>query len=140
MERAHGARDPRILGDRTTPIDPAYHSAAMTRSEFEALVREAIMEVPEPFASALDDVAVVVQERTPRGERDLYGLFVGAALDEPEARFGTLPPKIEVYMHPMVDHFTHAAELVEEIRITVLHELGHYLGISERRLDELGYA
>jgi predicted Zn-dependent protease with MMP-like domain len=109
------------------------------RDTFEGLVAEAVAAVPEPFATALAEVAVVVEERAPADEPRLYGLYVGVPHTAPEGVFGALPPRIAVYMHPLMDDCASARELVEEIRITVLHELGHHLGMGEDRLEELGY-
>lgn len=107
--------------------------------EFERLVGEAIDAVPEPFASALDEVAVVVEHRAPRDMGSLYGLYIGVPLTEGFEVSGMLPAHIAVYMHPLLDHCHSEAEVIEQIRVTVLHELGHHLGFDERRLDELGY-
>jgi predicted Zn-dependent protease with MMP-like domain len=111
----------------------------MGREEFEDLVAEAMDQVPEPFASALDDVAVVVEERAPAGWGSLYGLYQGVPLTEGPLPSGVLPARISVYMHPLLEHARSDAEIVEQVRITVLHELGHHLGFDEDRLDELGY-
>jgi predicted Zn-dependent protease with MMP-like domain len=109
------------------------------RPGFERLVAEALDDVPEPFASALDEVAVVVEESPPPEDPRLYGLYLGASLLEPELRPGSLPPRIALYMGPLLQDCDDEHELREEIRVTVLHELGHHLGMDERRLDELGY-
>lgn len=111
----------------------------MGRDEFELLVGRAIDEVPEPFAAALDEVAVVVEERAPAEWGALYGLYTGVPLTEGVIPAGMLPPRIAVYMHPLLDHYRDEAALVEQVRITVLHELGHHLGFDEDRLEELGY-
>lgn len=108
--------------------------------EFERLVAVAIDDVPEPFASALDEVAVVVEERSPADAPDLYGLYTGVPLIEGPPFSGTLPARIAVYRDPLAQHCRDRAELVEQVRVTVLHELGHHLGLDEDRLDELGYA
>ena len=107
------------------------------RDDFEQLVQRAIDEVPEPFSAALDEVAVVVEEHSPPGQ-SLYGLYTGVPLTLGDAT-GAMPPRITVYMHPLLDHSATAEEVVREVRITVLHELGHHLGFDERRLHELGY-
>jgi predicted Zn-dependent protease with MMP-like domain len=87
--------------------------------------------LPPELARGLENVAVVVEEQNPE-EPELYGLF-----DEPPY----LPARIAIYKRPLVEAFGHDPErLEEEIRITVLHELAHYFGIDEDRLDELGYA
>jgi len=98
-------------------------------STFEEHVRAALDSLPPPIARALENVAVVVEEQN-REEPDLYGLF-----EEPPG----LPAKIAIYRRPLVEDFPDPAELVAQIRITVLHELAHYFGIDEERLAELGY-
>ena len=98
---------------------------------FEDHVRAALDSLPSELARGLENVAVVVEEQN-AGEPDLYGLF-----DEPEY----LPAKIAIYRRPLLEDFGDDTQALErEIRITVLHELAHYFGIDESRLDELGYA
>jgi predicted Zn-dependent protease with MMP-like domain len=99
-------------------------------SSFEEHVRVALDALPADLARRLENVAVVVEEENPE-EPDIYGLF-----DEPEY----LPARIAIYRRPLVEDFGHdPAALEREIRITVLHELAHYFGIDEDRLEELGY-
>ena len=105
---------------------------------FEALVEEAVEDIPEPFASALDHVALIVDHHAVG--RSLYGLYEGHPLTTGTIPSGAIPPRITIYMHPMVDHFRDPAELRHQVRVTVLHELGHHMGLGEDRLDELGYA
>lgn len=105
---------------------------------FERLVGEAVEEIPEPFSSALDDVALIVDEQA--RDRSLYGLYEGHPITTGTIPSGAIPPRITIYMHPMVDHFRSPEELRHQVRVTVLHELGHHLGLDEDRLDELGYA
>ena len=98
---------------------------------FEDHVRAALDSLPAEIARGLENVAVVVEEQNAE-EPDLYGLF-------DEAPY--LPARIAIYRRPLLDDFgDDPAELEREIRITVLHELAHYFGIDEKRLDELGYA
>jgi predicted Zn-dependent protease with MMP-like domain len=97
---------------------------------FEEHVRRALDELPPAIAKALENVAVVVEEEAP-DDPDLFGLWESAEY---------LPDKITIYRRPLVESFPDPAELEEEIRITVLHELAHYFGIDEERLDELGYS
>jgi predicted Zn-dependent protease with MMP-like domain len=97
---------------------------------FETHVRRALDSLPPRVAAKLENVAVVVEEENP-DDPDLFGLF-----EQPE----WLPARISVYRRPLQEEFgDDAAVLEEEIRITVLHELAHYFGIDEGRLDELGY-
>ena len=98
---------------------------------FDDHVRRALDSLPPGLAARLENVAVVVEEEN-REEPDLYGLF-----DEPEF----LPARISIYRRPLeADFGADPAALEEEIRITVLHELAHFFGLDEDRLDELGYA
>jgi predicted Zn-dependent protease with MMP-like domain len=97
---------------------------------FEEHVRRALDSLPPDLAGKLENVAVVVEDENPE-EPDLFGLF-----DEPEY----LPARITVYRRPLQEEFgDDPAALEQEIRITVLHEVAHYFGIDEERLDELGY-
>ncbi len=106
---------------------------------FEDVVDAALAELPPEIAAALANVALVVEERNDE-EPDLYGLFEGIPLVDGGPQPGDLPNRIAIYRRPLVEDFPDPAELREEIRITVLHELGHAIGLDEDRLDELGYA
>ena len=98
---------------------------------FEQHVRAALDALPPELARGLENVAVVVEEEN-AAEPDLYGLF---------EELPYLPARIAIYRRPLVEDFGHDPRALEdEIRITVLHELAHYFGIDEDRLDELGYA
>ena len=97
---------------------------------FEEHVRRALDELPPQLAKALENVAVVVEDEAP-GDPDLFGLWESAEY---------MPDKITIFRKPLVQAFPDPAELEDEIRITVLHELAHYFGIDEDRLDELGYS
>jgi len=93
--------------------------------QFDEHVRRALDALPADLARGLENVAVVVEDEHP-GEPDLFGLFEEAPY---------LPAKVTIYRRPLED----PGELEHEIRITVLHELAHYFGIDEDRLDQLGY-
>jgi len=97
---------------------------------FEEHVRQALDALPPELARGLKNVAVVVEEENAQ-EPDLLGLFEEAPY---------MPAKVTIYRLPLEADFGDDPELLEhEIRITVLHELAHYFGIDEERLDELGY-
>ena len=98
--------------------------------DFEEHVRRALDTLPPELARKLENVAVVVEEQDPQ-DPDLFGLFE----EEPY-----LPAKVTIFRRPLVEEFSDPRELEREIRITVLHEVAHYFGIDEARLDELGYA
>jgi len=98
---------------------------------FEEHVRRALDSLPPQLAKGLENVAVVIEEEDPE-DPDLFGLWESSEY---------LPDRISIYRRPLVEEFgDDPAELEREIRITVLHELAHYFGIDEDRLDELGYA
>ena len=97
---------------------------------FEEHVQRALDSLPPKFARALDNVAVVIEDEN-AAEPDLYGLFEGGG--------DYMPDKVTVYRLPLEGDYPDEAELEAEIRVTVLHELGHYFGLDEDRLDELGY-
>ena len=96
---------------------------------FDEHVRAALDSLPPQLASALENVAIVIEGENAE-EPDLYGLF-----DQPEY----MPAKISIYRKPLEEDFPDAAELEEQIRITVLHELAHYFGFEEDRIADLGY-
>jgi predicted Zn-dependent protease with MMP-like domain len=96
---------------------------------FDDHVRRALDSLPPQIAAALENVAVVVEEQDP-DDPGLFGLW---------ETHPYLPDKITIFRRPLVEAFRDPVELEEEIRITVLHELAHYFGIDEDRLDELGF-
>ena len=105
---------------------------------FDDVVRAALDELPPEIAAGLRNVAVVVEEENAE-DPDLYGLFEGVPLTEGGPDAGDLPNRIAIYRCPLEADFPDEDELRDEIRITVLHELGHYFGLDEDRLAELGY-
>jgi predicted Zn-dependent protease with MMP-like domain len=112
-------------------IDPA---------QFEELVGQAIDLVPDRFADALEEIAIVVEDAAPPEMGRLYGLYHGVPRSRPEGHgWGELPPRISIYRLPLTHDFPRPEDLVEQVRITVLHEIGHHLGMDEDQLEELGY-
>jgi predicted Zn-dependent protease with MMP-like domain len=105
---------------------------------FEEHVRAALDSLPPHLAVALENVAVVVRDEYP-GDPDLFGLYEGTPLPERTSAAVELPDQITIYRLPLEESFPNPQELEEEIRVTVLHELAHYFGIDEERLEQLGY-
>jgi predicted Zn-dependent protease with MMP-like domain len=105
---------------------------------FDDVVRAALDELPPEIAAALENVAVVVEDENP-DDPDLFGLYHGVPLTERGDVAGLPPDTISIYRIPLEEWFPDPSDLREEIRITVLHELGHYFGLDEDRLAELGY-
>ena len=115
--------------------------------DFYELVERALEGLPPELSELLDNVAIVVDEwpeySTPLVTEDtantLYGLYEGVPLTERGAGYhGMLPDKITIFRGPLERNFRRA-ELEEQIRITVVHEIAHHFGIDEDRLEELGW-
>lgn len=123
--------------------------AKMERPDFERVLRKAIDELPEIFREALVNVAIVVEDRPPAWllrelgvppDQTLYGFYHGIPLPERSVQdSGILPDKISIYRHPLEEDFPDPETLVDEIRITLLHEIGHYFGMDEEELARLDY-
>jgi len=115
--------------------------------DFYELVERALEGLPPELSELLDNVAIVVDDwpdySTPLVTADpydtLYGLYEGIPLTERSAGYhGMLPDKITIFRGPLERDFRRA-ELEEQIRITVVHEVAHHFGIDEDRLEELGW-
>lgn len=105
---------------------------------FEDRVQRAVESLPPELTAALRNLEISVEDEHP-DDPDLFGLYEGVPLPERGDWAGALPDRIRIFRVPLVESFPDPAELEEEIRVTVLHELAHYFGIDENRLDELGY-
>lgn len=111
----------------------------MPRSRFEVLVSEALDQVPAEFAAAMDNVVVLVEEHNDEAP-DILGLYHGVALTERTSHYGgVLPDRISIYREPILAMCENEDEVVEEVLITVVHELGHHFGLDDQRLHELGW-
>jgi predicted Zn-dependent protease with MMP-like domain len=116
----------------------------INRREFQELVREALTDLPEEFARAIENVAVVVEEEPTAEdlesvgldpeEDDLFGLYQGVPLPERTTHYEALPDRIAVYRLPILWACDTREQVKAEVRTTVIHELGHYFGLPE---DEL---
>src|SRR4051812_34944301 len=109
---------------------------------FDALVDRALDGIPDELATLVQNVVVLVEDEPPDGEPDdLLGLYDGIALTERDSTMGgQLPDRIFVFRGPLLDMCESEDELVEEVRITVVHEIAHHFGIDDDRLHGLGYA
>jgi predicted Zn-dependent protease with MMP-like domain len=109
--------------------------------DFEEHVRRALDSIPPDLRRAMQNVEVVVEDQNPE-DPDLYGLYLGVPLVDRDSSYaGALPDKIAIYRRPLEEEFGDDPDVLEdEIRITVLHEVGHHFGIDEDRLEELGWS
>jgi predicted Zn-dependent protease with MMP-like domain len=107
---------------------------------FEDHVRRALDSLPPDLRDAMSNVEIVVEEENPE-DPDIFGLYLGIPLPERHDYAGVLPDKIAIYRRPLEDEFGEDPDLlVNEIRITVVHEIAHHFGIDDDRLAELGWA
>jgi predicted Zn-dependent protease with MMP-like domain len=114
----------------------------MSPERFDELVDQALDEIPDELASLVRNVVVLVEDEPPAAEPDLLGLYEGVALTERTtmSEVVEMPDQILIFRGPLLDLCADEAELVEEVRITVVHEVAHHFGIDDDRLHELGYA
>lgn len=112
----------------------------MSPQRFEELVSDALDQIPEQLAAAIDNVVVLVEDHHP-DEPDLLGLYQGIALTERDSWYsGALPDTITIYRRPLLDMCADEDEVRDEVTITVIHEVAHHFGIDDERLHELGWA
>jgi len=111
-------------------------------------VRQALREVPQPFRQHLKEIDVIVKRRPSAADlraaglapgESMYGFYQGVPMTERTSGYGmTVPDVIYIYQEPLEEDFTDDRDLVEEIRTTVLHEIGHFFGLDEDEVDALG--
>ncbi len=111
-------------------------SLRMSRSVFEELVGEALELLPNAFAKELDNVVVVVEdepdpEDLDAEEDEILGIYQGVPLTERDSFYSALPDRIEIYRLPILRACQSRRQVIREIRDTVIHELGHHLGMAE---------
>jgi predicted Zn-dependent protease with MMP-like domain len=131
----------RRRGARSAPPRAARHRP------FDELVERAIATIPMPFAEALDEVAVVIEDE-PTAEQlgddeagpddTLYGVYEGVPRTEWGADWAPVPNRITLFRLPLEADFPDPDDLEDEVWVTVVHELAHHLGIDDARLHELG--
>jgi predicted Zn-dependent protease with MMP-like domain len=111
----------------------------MDPQRFEELVSEALDLIPPELAAVMDNVVVLVADRDPE-DAELLGLYEGVALTERDSHYGgSLPDTITIYRDAILDICATEDEVVEEVAVTVVHEIAHHFGIDDDRLHELGW-
>lgn len=120
---------------------------SLSQEEFAGLVQRAIDELPSPYAELMENIAVVIEDGPPRAvleelgldtEDDLLGLYQGLSLAD-HSFFqpgGQQPPRISIYRGPILRQCSTVEEVIREVRDTVVHELGHHVGLDD---DEMPY-
>jgi predicted Zn-dependent protease with MMP-like domain len=111
----------------------------MRRHQFEREVDLVIEALPLWVLDEVDNLVVVVEDTPTSEQGDVLGIYEGVSLAERGDYWGSLPDRIVIFYQPHVEMGLSESELKAEIRKTVLHELGHHLGIDDDRLTELGW-
>ncbi|MGW5752100.1 metallopeptidase family protein [Nocardia rhamnosiphila] len=111
----------------------------MSEARFEELVGDALDQIPAELTRAIDNVVILIEPRNP-DDPHLLGLYHGIALTERDSHYGgSLPDTVTIYRDALLNVCADEAEVIEEVRITVIHEIAHYFGIDEDRLHQLGW-
>ena len=111
----------------------------MSAEEFEMHVAEALDEIPGELAALIDNCVILVEDYPPPDLPDTLGLYSGVPLTERGQFYTGLPDRILIFRHPILAICETDEQVIEEIRITVVHEIAHHFGIDDDRLHELGY-
>ncbi|WP_427005149.1 metallopeptidase family protein [Pseudarthrobacter sp. H2] len=118
----------------------------MSEDDFESAVSDALDRIPPELAKTMNNVAVFIEDDyTPQPGEDadtvLLGLYEGVPLTERDSWWdaGSLPDRITIYRQPILDICASREEVIEEVTVTVVHEIAHHFGISDERLHELGW-
>jgi predicted Zn-dependent protease with MMP-like domain len=114
---------------------------AMSRDRFEELVRTALDDIPAELARLVDNCVVLVEDDPPAGDPHLLGLYVGTPLTSRDSGYSMVAPdRITIFRNPTLAISATEDDVVEEVHITVVHEVAHHFGMDDHRLHELGYA
>lgn len=106
---------------------------------FSELVAEALDDIPDDLGRRIDNVVIRVVDDSPG--RNLLGLYEGIPLTHREQYGGmAMPDRITIFRRPILARCRSEADVVEQVRVTVIHEVAHHFGISDARLDELGWS
>ena len=114
----------------------------MSAERFDELVAEALDSIPQELAEMISNCVILVEDEPPADQPDLLGLYEGVPLTERgDVYLGELPlpDRILIFRAPTLAGCRSVDEVVNEVRITVVHEIAHHFGISDERLHELGY-
>ncbi len=126
---------------RRAPLYSGAMPVSMSVERFEELVDAALDQIPEHLAKLVQNCIVVIEDRAPEPDADLLGYYDGIPLSERDSWYsGVLPDRIVIFRDAILELCQDEDEVVEEVRITVWHEVAHYFGIDDDHLDEIGYA
>ena len=125
---------------------PIFGPFSMTEAEFDGAVQAAIAEIPAQMRAQMDNVAIfIADDHVPGPDEDphtvLLGLYEGTPLTERDSWWesGSLPDRITIFRNPILAMCSTREEVIDEVAVTVTHEIAHHFGISDERLHELGW-
>lgn len=111
---------------------------AISEERFSELVGRALDELPDELWDRLENVVVIIEDSN-QDDPDLLGLYEGIPLTDRWDYAGVLPDRIAIYRRPLCAMCADEEELVEEVKITVVHEVAHHVGIDDHDLHQLGW-
>lgn len=110
---------------------------SLSRQRFEYLVGKALATLPKYFQGFLENVAVLIEDEPPDDMPDTMGLYEGVPLVERSQDSVSLPDRVTLFKGPIERACRTHAEIEAEVRLTVLHEIGHFFGLEEEQLEQL---
>lgn len=120
--------------------EPAHDPVDMSREDFEIAVGDALDQVPSQLMDLLDNVVFLVEDEPPDDDPDLLGVYDGVPLTERGDLFGgEMPDRITIFRGPTLRMCHDRAEVIEEVAVTVVHEVAHHFGIDDEKLHALGW-
>lgn len=114
----------------------------LTSEEFDDAVAHALDLLPEDLADEIDNCVILVEDEPPAGSPSLLGVYEGTPLTERDGWWaaGSLPDRITIFRGPLSRMCDDPQQLIDQITITVIHEIAHHFGIDDAQLAELGWA
>ncbi len=113
---------------------------AVSPEEFESFVHDALDAIPDELFGLLENCVVLIEDDAPADDPDLLGLYDGVPLTERDSTYaGVLPDRIFIYRNPTLAICDTVEDVIDEVHVTVVHEIAHFFGIDDDRLHELGY-
>jgi predicted Zn-dependent protease with MMP-like domain len=127
--------NPRTRCDRLVPV------LEMTAQEFDDAVGDALDDVPAELLALMVNVVFLVEEEPPSNDPELLGVYDGTPLTERDSGWaaGALPDRITIFRGPTLRMCDTREEILDEVAVTVVHEIAHHFGIDDERLHELGW-
>jgi predicted Zn-dependent protease with MMP-like domain len=117
------------------------HRLSLSDEEFQEAVGDALDQIPDELTRLISNVAVLVEDEPPPDEPDLLGIYEGTPLTERDGWWdaGSLPDRITIFKGPLERMCVDRDDLLDEIAVTVVHEVAHHFGVDDDRLHELGW-